>query len=78
MIKQTAQRSRASSMNTEGGYEGIELISTARRTDGEPFVTMLRVDVATGEILLNRMAEVMGDVFAAYSRGSAFERRRVG
>ena len=42
----------------------------------EVFRVMLRVDVVSGEVLLNRLAEVMGDVFASYSQGSAFVEER--
>jgi hypothetical protein len=40
------------------------------------WTTMLQVDVATGEVLVNRLGEVMGNVFASYSRGSAFEEQQ--
>ena len=38
----------------------------------EGFTLALKVDIVSGEVLVNRLGEVMGDVFAAYSRGSAF------
>jgi hypothetical protein len=33
---------------------------------------MLTVNIATGEILLDRLAEVMGEAFGSYSRGSVY------
>jgi hypothetical protein len=63
---------RAASMNTEGGYEAISLILIRSSKSLLTWATMLQVDIATGEVLLNRLAGVMGPGFAAYSRGSAF------
>lgn len=37
------------------------------------FVPMLTVDIRTGEVLVNRLGEVIGDVFAAYS--PAFDKK---
>lgn len=36
------------------------------------FTPMLTVDIGSGTVLLNRLAEVMGDVFAEYSHNSAY------
>jgi hypothetical protein len=38
---------------------------------------MLQVDVVTGEVSVNRLGRVMGNVFSSYSRGSAFEEQQV-
>lgn len=39
------------------------------------FRPMLHVDIATGEVLLDRRAEVMGSIFGTYSQASAFNER---
>jgi hypothetical protein len=59
-------------MNTAGGYEAISLILIRSSKSLLTWTTMLHVDIATGEVLVNRLAGVMGPGFAAYSRGSAF------
>jgi hypothetical protein len=43
----------------------------------EVFTLALKVDIVSGEILVNRLGEVMGDVFAAYGRDSAFNEGRL-
>ena len=43
----------------------------------EGFTLALKVDIVTGEVLVNRLGEVMGDVFAAYGRDSAFNEGRL-
>lgn len=43
----------------------------------EVFTLALKVDIVTGEVLVNRLGQVLGDVFAAYSRDSAFNEGRL-
>jgi len=51
----------------------LELVTAEKR---RPFTCMLHVDVVTGEVLSNRLAEVIDPVFAEYSRFSAYRRER--
>jgi hypothetical protein len=55
----------------EGGYEGLDFIHGPVGAAADR-LTMFRVDIATGAVLVDRLGEVMGPVFAAYGRGAAF------
>jgi len=54
----------------EGGGQALDFIR--RPVGAAADQVMFKVDIGTGEVLVDRLDEVLGSGFAAYSRTSAF------
>lgn len=72
MASEGKRTSSSAAAIIQGVYEGLAFIRRPAGAIADRLI-MFRVHIPTGEVLVDRLAEVLGNVFAGYGKASAFK-----